>query len=531
MGYSSPTLWSCSFQWFISRKMGLPVMNKFKIHSEIVKTERSFFCFYDRMCKLNRRYTLEELRKKGAIFADSILLVKLNNAVRLFAFTTAKMSLPKIMVARKNGQTHMEMWLEYDGEGSPSEEFIIKDFPNEAEALLFYRKAASKNYSPAPPQKGWCSWYHYFDKIREKEILENLSFLKSHKKKIPLDIVQIDMGYCPYLGDWEESSERFPRGVKYLAKKIRDFGFIPGIWLAPFTAEEESMLFKTHPHWFYADDEYSWHSVFDSARWKALDISNPEALEFVVKTAQRFKEAGFDYYKLDFIDMAAIPGKRYSNNKSGVELYREGLGKIKKVIGSSPMLACNSIIPSSFGIADAVRINQDTAPFWEPEHAETAGAKEALKTAFTRLFLSGGPLQIDADCIVLRNWQSKLTEDEVKTYLSVVMVSSGAFFLSDKMELISEERLNYAFKKLPYENLIVVPEKIFDIDPPHSLILYSSDKIVGKFIINWEKREKFYSLGNLNTLNAVDFWSGEKIRGKKVEFYLGPHQSKLFFYS
>ena len=506
-------------------------MNKFKIHTEIVRAGRSFFCFYDRMCRLNRRYTLEELKKEGVIFADSVLLVKLNDAVRLFAFITAKTSFPKIMAARKNGETYIEMFLEYDGKGSPGEEFVVKDFPNEMEALLFYRKAASRNYSPAPSQKGWCSWYHYFDKIREKDILENLSFLKSHKEKIPLEVVQIDMGYCPCLGDWGQPSEGFPSGVRYLARKIRHFGFTPGIWLAPFTAQKESRLFKNHPHWFYTDDEYPWHSVFGSSHWKALDLSNPEALEFAVKTAQKFKEAGFDYYKLDFIDMAAIPGRRYSNNKSGVELYREGLAKIKKVIGKSPMLACNPIIPSSFGIADTIRVGQDTAPFWEPEHAVTAGAEEALKTAFTRLFLNGGPLQIDADCIILRERQSKLSEDEVKTYLSVVMVSSGAFLLSDKMDLISRERLDWAFKKLPYENLIAVPEKIFDIDPPASLALYSRDKIVGKFIINWQGREKFYSLENLNTLNAVDFWSGEKITSKKAEFYLRPHQSKLLFYS
>jgi hypothetical protein len=44
-------------------------------------------------------------------------------------------------------------------------------------------------------------------------------------------------------------SERnlFPRGMKWLADEIRNAGFVPGIWVAPFAANENSQLAREHP--------------------------------------------------------------------------------------------------------------------------------------------------------------------------------------------------------------------------------------------------------------------------------------------
>ena len=42
-------------------------------------------------------------------------------------------------------------------------------------------------------------------------------------------------------------------GVKEVLKQIRDKGFEPALWVAPFIAEKGSKLFKEHPDWFMQD--------------------------------------------------------------------------------------------------------------------------------------------------------------------------------------------------------------------------------------------------------------------------------------
>jgi alpha-galactosidase len=53
----------------------------------------------------------------------------------------------------------------------------------------------------------WCSWYHYFTKVRETDIDENLAAI-AHQD-LPFDVVQLDDGYQAEIGDWLTLSDRF----------------------------------------------------------------------------------------------------------------------------------------------------------------------------------------------------------------------------------------------------------------------------------------------------------------------------------
>ena len=50
---------------------------------------------------------------------------------------------------------------------------------------------------------------------------------------------QLDDGYQKSLGDWT-TSDRFPHGHAWLTGKIREAGFEPALWLAPFAASENA---------------------------------------------------------------------------------------------------------------------------------------------------------------------------------------------------------------------------------------------------------------------------------------------------
>ena len=110
----------------------------------------------------------------------------------------------------------------------------------------------AKTWNKVP--KGWCSWYHYYDKITEVECLKNLELLEHYKEKIPVDFFQIDDGFQIRAGEWGINN-KFPNGMKFLADKIKDKGFIPGLWLAPFLVSTKSRLIKEHPNWFLKNEK------------------------------------------------------------------------------------------------------------------------------------------------------------------------------------------------------------------------------------------------------------------------------------
>ena len=102
----------------------------------------------------------------------------------------------------------------------------------------------------APFQRGWCSWYHYFDAITEDALRANIKSLEAMRSEFPLDVIQLDDGFQSALGDWDTTNAKFPGGLKKIAGEIRAAGFKAGLWTAPFLAARDSRLMIEHPDWF-----------------------------------------------------------------------------------------------------------------------------------------------------------------------------------------------------------------------------------------------------------------------------------------
>ena len=98
---------------------------------------------------------------------------------------------------------------------------------------------------------GYTSWYNYFQKIDEKIILRDLEGIS--KVSDSVNIFQIDDGYETFVGDWLDPSEKFPRGMKFIADAIHEKGFLAGIWLAPFNVQRVSRTANEHPDWLIKD--------------------------------------------------------------------------------------------------------------------------------------------------------------------------------------------------------------------------------------------------------------------------------------
>ncbi|MCM8780973.1 MAG: alpha-galactosidase, partial [Candidatus Omnitrophica bacterium] len=147
---------------------------------------------------------------------------------------------------------------------------------------------------------GWCSWYHYFASVSEKDIISNLNWLKKHKEDLKLDYVVVDDGYEKSVGDWLEVNKKFPHGMKWIAEKIKEAGFKPGIWTAPFFAAKNSSVYKKHKNWFIKDKQGKPVVAGISPVWKtvlyALDCTNPEVENFLNTTFRTLSEWGYEFF-------------------------------------------------------------------------------------------------------------------------------------------------------------------------------------------------------------------------------------------
>lgn len=293
---------------------------------------------------------------------------------------------------------------------------------------------------------GWCSWYHYFTDITYEELKKNISILKRlrDEKGLPYRFVQIDDGYQKDIGDWLVTNSKFPEGLTGIVRAIKEAGFIPGIWLAPFSISETSSIFLEHPDWLVKTE--SGEPKLAYRNWNkniyALDLSSEEVLNWLKDLFKSLKEKGFDYFKIDFLFAGAIPGKR-EKDISPIEAYRLGMKVIREAIGDSFLLGCGAPLLPSIGLVDGMRISADTAPYWKEDTiVPFPNAKVALRNVVTRYFMHQKWWNNDPDCLLLRNEKIELSENERKLYSLVSGALSGMILESDDMELVDENGLN-----------------------------------------------------------------------------------------
>jgi alpha-galactosidase len=372
----------------------------------------------------------------------------------LAGFTTAR-DLTGIL-AIEPGQ-HGHHWVAFnDGEGvllargatRRSETLLlIFDQPYSA-ALAQYAAELGANMAarrwPHVPS-GWCSWYQFFTEVSEADILRNLEQLDRERAHMPLEYMQIDDGYQQAVGDWLDANDKFPAGMRSLAGRIRERGFKPGIWLAPFIAHERSRLYAEHADWLLHDPSgapvvamWNWES-----RNYALDITHPEVEEWLRRVVHTMvQEWGYEYLKIDFIYAAALRGRRHDPSCTSVQAYRRALTVIREVAPHAFVLGCGAPLAPSVGLVDGMRIGPDVARYWrgaETEFGFARGLHRAVRSTLAHLWTRADLWVSDPDCLLLHDRASDLTPAEVQAWTSLVALSGGMVLLSDDLAQLAGE--------------------------------------------------------------------------------------------
>jgi len=401
--------------------------------------------------------------------------------------------------------------------------------------LARYAEAVARQMRARVPKQvatGWCSWYYFFGQVNEQDFVANLEEIAKSRDEMPLSTVQLDDGFQADVGDWLTVNEKFPQGLAWLAERAQSAGLTPGLWLAPFIVKPSSRTAREHAEWLLHDERgqlvssgYNWGQFT-----QALDPTHPAAQDYVRRVvSQVVDEWGFPYLKLDFLFAAALPGQRHDPETTRAQALRRGLELIRETAGQKVfLLGCGCPLGPGVGIFDAMRIGPDVAPDWNPrlfnisavwrDESGMASARNAIRNTLVRSALHGRWWHNDPDCLLARDKDTRLTEDEVQSLASVIGLSGGLVLASDDLPALPLDRRRYLTALLPALGERAVPLDLLEREMPELYVLRMKREwgewlVVGVF--NWDDKPgsraldlKRLGLDAIQPHHVFDFWEG-----------------------
>lgn len=314
-----------------------------------------------------------------------------------------------------------------------------------------YFKTGNYSVPKAKPCTGWTSWYNYYTKVTEQDILENLSAFSS--RKLPIDIFQIDDGYQQAVGDWLKINEKFPSGMKSLADKIKESGYKAGLWIAPIVCEKNSDIYRNHPDWIVEKAGFNpgW-----SGNFYTLDFYNEEVRKYLREVFDTvLNKWNYDLVKLDFLYAVALIKRK---DKTRGQIMYEFMKFLREIAGDKLILGCGVPLGPSFGLVDYCRVSSDVDLTWENKFGSRMNYRErvstinALTSTVGRHHLDQRAFLNDSDVFILRDENNSLTDDQKYTLFLLNILLGSLTFTSDNINSYSKKQMEIFEIMLKWKN-------------------------------------------------------------------------------
>ncbi|MGI8549789.1 MAG: glycoside hydrolase family 36 protein [Dehalococcoidia bacterium] len=412
----------------------------------------------------------------------------------------------------------LDGWLLGPGESVSSEKLLVLGPGPAIELAERYALANAREMDAQVREHvltGWCSWYFFYNRVSEADVLANLDALVAEGR--PVEVVQIDDGFQSATGDWLVPNAKFPSGMAALAGRIDEAGFVPGLWLSPFVMHRDSRVLAEHPEWALRNGN---GETIRISMWlgevTVLDCTHPGAQEWlrdVVRTVTR--DWGYRYLKLDALAFACQSrAQYYAPNTTAAANLRIGLQIIREAAGDETfILGCTCPFGPAVGLVDAMRTGPDVAETWF--NALEASVRHALRFALPRSYMHRRLWLNDPDCLVVRENNSTLSEDEARFCAAGIALSGGLVILSDDLASLSPSRLSIAQSVLPPLGIEARPLDLLERGTPAlwALPIQKGEdawQVLGVF--NWDNEPCDYDidlqkLGLLGPVHVFEYWS------------------------
>ena len=297
-----------------------------------------------------------------------------------------------------------------------------------------------RHQKPVKKIFGYTSWYNYYQNINEDIILKNLEALDGR-----FNLFQIDDGFETFVGDWFDiDKKKFPKGLSKIVELTHEKGYLAGIWLAPFVAEEKSRIFREKPDWFKKDK--NGNPVKCGSNWSgfyALDIENKEVKEHISKFLKFYSDMGFDFFKLDFLYGSNLP-EYYG--KTSCETANEAYSILREALGNKLILGCGATLLNSLDVFDYLRVGPDVSLEFDDKwymkhmHRERISTKVTLQNTIYRGFLNESYFGNDPDVFLLRDDNISLSKDQRRALVTINSLFGSVLMTSDNIGKYDAEK-------------------------------------------------------------------------------------------
>lgn len=390
-----------------------------------------------------------------------------------------------------------------------------------------YRSLLPKSHFDMPKLTGWNTWDYYLDRVTPEDIFENVAALRKMPFADKLNYIVIDDGWQRGWGDWTEN-EAFSCGLDTVAARIREAGFIPGIWMTPVGIKGDVHVFTEHPEWLCKNE--CGELLYEMGLYY-LDPTHPDAEQFILNSYRYQYRAGYRLFKMDYVspllhvkhfhDPAATP---YGVLSRLVERVRETTGPDAVVLGCSLPLECGADIAPAMRIAVDIHnyfshvswIAQSLAWSWmhnnittriDPDFLIVRGeetAKEPLNRAERKRNDYLPPIrsrQTDRDRFKCR-WchGDPFSAVEAETWANLVAISGGNLFLSDRISTLNDRGIAIIEQALSLAGEEVRPRYL--PEDRRLPAVWEGDRAM--LVINWEDVPRNISVPNVRQPFSAD---------------------------
>ncbi len=308
---------------------------------------------------------------------------------------------------------------------------------------------------------GWNSWDYYFNSVQEKDIAENIDAIcRIPWLKEKIEYIIIDASWQRGYGDWDVSS-RFCGNLERIIEKIKENGFIPGIWVAPFLVDYFTPLGLRAPQLLAKnrEDKITFAGIGDGGQ-AILDPTSPDGEVFLRDLFGKLKKMGFKYFKVDFVKNICKEDKFQRGDGRKLTPVIRGLQIIKETIGDDAfLLGCGMPVQVGHGLITANRISTDISTYW----SNILSSARQLSISY---WINRTAWVNDPDFLVVRNVESSNDAQmnpffipkeysafesragrpidniyEARVWASLVILSGGIITLSDRISMLNENGL------------------------------------------------------------------------------------------
>jgi len=270
--------------------------------------------------------------------------------------------------------------------------------------------------------------YALTENMTYENLCDKLS-LAAHMKT-PFDYFLIGNGWQKAYGDWE-GNENFSDNMRRESERIENFGFKAGIWTAPFIVDKNSQFFEEEKELLlhHADGSVCLAEV-DGKECAVLDVSSPQALEWLDMMYQRISAFGYYFHDVDYTNVFILQKDVILANPTitATEAYLNALRTIREAIGESGYLHISNGFNSPLvGIADSVQVCSNV-------HSEgNSNRKERLPELANQISLRGfmNKWWYNSCGKLLNGSMAKINFAELKTVLVCEYMSAGTTLAAD----------------------------------------------------------------------------------------------------